>query len=697
MLTSPLLMPIVILRDSKKRLRKFRWGWAVLAFIAPIGAMEQFNRQVRMLADTDATNAATGALFGIVVAVCLGPYLMYRFSTRPKGMAALPADAPAKPDQQYTMEIEQRYLEMSDDELAMLDPYELTEEALACYERELRRRKPGNIIGIAADKAAARDNTSPVLLFQQAMEYLASDSTVKAKECLNRIVDDYPDSMQSLQALDELEKIRSKGWKRGRIIPIESRKKVITLVAVSAITLLFLTQYKPRSELHDAVEHGSSEDVATLIGQGVDPDATDYQGQTPLHIAGKLGLVEKAELLIKAGAKIDHADDSGDTALHEATREGHARLVEYLLARGADIEKTGHLGEPPLYQAVDRGHFDMALLLLEKGADVNQRKTNDDTPLHEASRNGNVAIATALIEQGAEINAVGSHGGTPIHRAAHYGHRPLVELLLKNGANADAREKNGYTPAKLADIGDYHDIVQLLTTGTVRPVVVAQRAPASGSAYDAGSAAPATYGNKCAGITYPIPTGWFAESTDHRALWKSLVSEGAEMIGMDKKSTTVAAENTPNLLQLFVSRYPSGMEDGRFNDNLSIALISNRGDLQGIKSGRDYLRLMQRNFDNKRSLGISYSAISEILLNKDTFYSLDYLLPLEDLTVRARQLAKINNDYLVVITVAAENDHTKGELTQLLETLLMTRVPEDVDRSGDCQAFRNQVRLLNKS
>lgn len=96
-----------------------------------------------------------------------------------------------------------------------------------------------------------------------------------------------------------------------------------------------------QTALHQTVEDGSPSDVARLLADGADPDATDSTGATPLMWAVVAG-GENVQQLLDAGADPNLQDSDGWTALHHALPRADIAAVRLLLDAGADptVEAT---------------------------------------------------------------------------------------------------------------------------------------------------------------------------------------------------------------------------------------------------------------------------------------------------------------------------------------------------------------------
>jgi ankyrin repeat protein len=192
---------------------------------------------------------------------------------------------------------------------------------------------------------------------------------------------------------------------------------------------------EPKGELLlDAAGSGDARTVASLIEDGVAPDARDERGQTALLIATHANDVESARLLIEAGADVNAKDAIQDSAYLYAGARGHLKILRLTLSHGADLKSTNRYGGTALIPASERGHVETVQTLIEAGVDVNH-----------VNNLGWTALLEAIIL---------SDGGRR--------HQDIVKLLLDGGARTDIADKDGVTPLQHARTRGYRDIVALL-------------------------------------------------------------------------------------------------------------------------------------------------------------------------------------------------------------------------------------------
>jgi hypothetical protein len=84
-----------------------------------------------------------------------------------------------------------------------------------------------------------------------------------------------------------------------------------------------------------AVARADGAEVAALVRQGADPDASDRSGWTALHLAAEKGDAALARLLLDAGADPDLRSRARGTPLDVAEKAGRAEVARLLRLHGA--------------------------------------------------------------------------------------------------------------------------------------------------------------------------------------------------------------------------------------------------------------------------------------------------------------------------------------------------------------------------
>lgn len=212
---------------------------------------------------------------------------------------------------------------------------------------------------------------------------------------------------------------------------------------------------------------GDSVDVAALLNEGADPNATDPYGWNALHFAVPLSGVAVVGALLGAGADPSVASPSGATALHLAAPQADPAVVASLVDYGADPaarELDG--GRTPLDDAVryGEGRERVVATLLRAGADPGSADARDNagrTALHHAVLNPGAAVGLVelLLEAGADPGAGDRGGDTPLHYATRTGKAEVIVALLDAGADVTARNNRGDLPADVASgIGGWSSV-----------------------------------------------------------------------------------------------------------------------------------------------------------------------------------------------------------------------------------------------
>lgn len=101
------------------------------------------------------------------------------------------------------------------------------------------------------------------------------------------------------------------------------------------------------------------------------PELTDEQIEflNSVFDLARNGATENLVSLIDQGIPVDLTDHKGDTLLILATYNQHTDTVRELLARKADVNRLNHRGQSALTCAVFTQHEENARMLLNAGAD----------------------------------------------------------------------------------------------------------------------------------------------------------------------------------------------------------------------------------------------------------------------------------------------------------------------------------------
>jgi ankyrin repeat protein len=253
--------------------------------------------------------------------------------------------------------------------------------------------------------------------------------------------------------------------------------------------------------LADAAERGNLAVIRSLIGQGIDVNATRVDGTTALHAAVHADRLEIAELLLKAGANAAVRDRYGVTPLYLASVNGNAEMIRRVLDAGVDPNTVDPGGETALMTAARTGGVAALRLLLERGATVDAREPEfQQTALMIAVRENQVPAVDLLIKAGASVNVqtrkgptpafvppckgtgcgsegVGINRGglpdrgrraevkggmTPLLYAARDGRVEMARMLVAAGADLELGDGNNIRPLLMAALNGQVDVARLL-------------------------------------------------------------------------------------------------------------------------------------------------------------------------------------------------------------------------------------------
>ncbi|MCG5532716.1 ankyrin repeat domain-containing protein [Halorhodospira sp. 9621] len=189
-----------------------------------------------------------------------------------------------------------------------------------------------------------------------------------------------------------------------------------------------------------AALHGDADQVAELLGEGVDPDVTvrggDAEGRTLLMEAARLGYDEVVADLLAAGADASAVDEHGADALWHAA-------VGYV---SPGDEQAG------LERDADRGT--VVRTLLEAGVAPSSGDRHDFAAIHAAAARAEAKTVEALLDAGAGLEQTDRNGRTPLIFAAQAGNEATLAALLARGADpraVDALGATALTHARLAE------------------------------------------------------------------------------------------------------------------------------------------------------------------------------------------------------------------------------------------------------
>jgi len=203
--------------------------------------------------------------------------------------------------------------------------------------------------------------------------------------------------------------------------------------------------------LPDAAKQQDRAALTQLLGQKVDPNATQADGTTALHWAAHHDDLEAARMLVRAGAKAMAANRYGITPLSLACTNGSGPMVTLLLDAGADPNATLPGGETALMTAARTGKLAPVQALLSRGAAVDAKENQQgQTAIMWAAAEGHTEVVNALIAAKADWKLRLASGFTPFLFAVREGRIETAKAFLKAGA-------------------DPNEAIQLPPTAGVRP------------------------------------------------------------------------------------------------------------------------------------------------------------------------------------------------------------------------------------
>jgi ankyrin repeat protein len=176
-----------------------------------------------------------------------------------------------------------------------------------------------------------------------------------------------------------------------------------------------------------------------LLAAGADPNVADDHGVAPLERAAENASLPMVERLLAAGARAAVAQTSGLTPLMTASRTGNAALVRALLDAGAVVNATTvETNSTALMWALAAPHHDIVRLLLSRDADPTIETTPGFTPLMVAARNGDTEMAAALIDAGVDVNTPSCDGTDVLAYSIAAGRPAFALFLLERGADPNS-------------------------------------------------------------------------------------------------------------------------------------------------------------------------------------------------------------------------------------------------------------------
>jgi hypothetical protein len=150
--------------------------------------------------------------------------------------------------------------------------------------------------------------------------------------------------------------------------------------------------------------------------------------------------------------------------------------------------------------------------------------------------------------------------------------------------------------------------------------------------------------------------------------------------------------NTRGKVLLWLLEHPLDGDFQGLDRNMIVAVIDARSLPDQARTGEDFLKLavqgMKKYFPNDVNSGVL-----PLRLGGLPFHKLDSQSERENTRIYDRMLAGVVNDYLFVITLAADNSKGLEELAKLADTISFHNVPKAVDASQDAESFRRETSI----
>lgn len=163
-------------------------------------------------------------------------------------------------------------------------------------------------------------------------------------------------------------------------------------------------------------------------------------------------------------------DMVGRTPLHAAASKCHMNLCKLIIDNIKNKNPGCLNGWTPLYLlAASNGNLEICKLILDNVSFKNPSSRGGSTPLHIAALIGKFEVVKMFMEILKDKNPKRiTSGATPLHEAASRGHFRICQLIVKNVVNIHPKNKNGQTPKELAQQNGHKEIVDLLSSQTLK-------------------------------------------------------------------------------------------------------------------------------------------------------------------------------------------------------------------------------------
>jgi len=195
------------------------------------------------------------------------------------------------------------------------------------------------------------------------------------------------------------------------------------------------------------------------------------------------------------------------------------------------------------------------------------------------------------------------------------------------------------------------------------------------------------YYNRYVGLHLPFPPNWHLAGDIEVS---ELVADGSRAMGLGDPAAKTMIPQMRGKVLVVASSHRLESDFSGFNRNMGVLAIDVRGHRDVVRTGEDYCRLVAEGIRTARPDAV----ISEIglqLVAGEEFYKFDVELRVEGIPTFQRQLAGVANDYVVVISTAAESQAVLDELGGLADGIRFASVPEAVDSGPEGQCFRQEA------
>lgn len=175
----------------------------------------------------------------------------------------------------------------------------------------------------------------------------------------------------------------------------------------------FYPPESPVGRLAAAAAKGDTAEVASLVRNGADPNASGRDGMLPLTWAFLAQNEAGVRALLAAGADPNRRNTTlsspggararpGISPIALAVGAPDARWLALFLEHGGDPNGPDISNEPLIFAAINTLQLPRVQLLVEHKADVNARGLADETPLITAAEQNQFPIVRYLLQHGAD-------------------------------------------------------------------------------------------------------------------------------------------------------------------------------------------------------------------------------------------------------------------------------------------------------